>query len=86
MFIIQMISPSSVTLTSAGEEFLIGNMKIINQDDKLNSPQDTPSLKTQIRIRVRGNTSRWFDTTLRLKRFIIMARIKGFHHGDGSQS
>lgn len=54
-------SHRQMTLTSAGEEFLIGNMKIINQDDKLNSPQDTPSLKTQIRIRVRGNTSRWFD-------------------------
>lgn len=54
-------SHRKMTLTSSGEEFLVANMKIINQDDKLNTPQDPPSLKTQIRIRVRGNTSRWFD-------------------------
>ena len=49
-------SHRKMTLTSSGEEFLVANM-----NDKLNTPQDPPSLKTQIRIRVRGNTSRWFD-------------------------
>lgn len=54
-------SHRKMTMTSTGEEFLVANMKIINQDDKLNTLQDPSSLKTQIRIRVRGNTSRWFD-------------------------
>ena len=37
-------SHRKMTLTSSGEEFLVANMKIINQDDKLNTPQDPPSL------------------------------------------
>lgn len=51
----------NVTKTSTGEEFLIANMKIMNQADKVNTVKDSPVLKTQIKIRVRGNTSRWFD-------------------------
>lgn len=49
------------TTDSNGNEFVVGNMKIISKEECYHMIDDTPDVKTQIRIRVRGNTSRWFD-------------------------
>ena len=49
------------TTTSAGDTQLLAAMRIIDNRNTYNSMADTPALETNIHIRVRGNTSRWFD-------------------------
>lgn len=48
------------TLSADGSEFIIANMKI-HEGEGLHTIYDNPNVMTQIRIRVRGNTSRYFD-------------------------
>lgn len=48
------------TLSADGDEFIIANMKIYDGEG-MDTLHDNPNVKTQIRIRVRGNTSRNFD-------------------------
>ena len=49
------------TVTSSGETRLPASMRVIDNRSTYNSPEDAPSLVSNISIRVRGNTSRWFD-------------------------
>lgn len=49
------------TTTSEGESELAATMQIIDNLDTYNTVNDKPAVSTSIRIRVRGNTSRWFD-------------------------
>lgn len=49
------------TTSAIGESFVIANMKIVDNDTHYNSPSDEPAVASNIKIRVRGNTSRWFD-------------------------
>lgn len=49
------------TVSSEGNEFITANMNVFSKEGQYHSLSDDPDLKTQIRIRVRGNTSRWFD-------------------------
>ena len=49
------------TKSSEGEEDTVANMKIICRDGQYHTPEDDPDVKTQIRIKVRGNTSRRFE-------------------------
>lgn len=53
------------TTTSEGESELAATMQIIDNLDTYNTVNDKPAVSTSIRIRVRGNTSRWFDKILR---------------------
>lgn len=48
------------TLSADGNEFIIANMKIYDGEG-MHTIHDNPNVKTQIRIKVRGNTSRYFD-------------------------
>lgn len=56
------------TTTSEGESELAATMQIIDNLDTYNTVNDKPAVSTSIRIRVRGNTSRWFDKNLTLLR------------------
>lgn len=49
------------TTTMLGENDLLANMRVIDHQDTVNKVDDAPDITTSIRIRVRGNTSRWFD-------------------------
>ena len=48
------------TLAADGNEFITANMKIYDGEGD-HTLYDSPEVKTQIRIRIRGNTSRKFD-------------------------
>ena len=52
---------TSYTAASTGEEYLTANCRIVDHQDTYNTPQDEPDVSAYIQIRVRGNTSRWFD-------------------------
>lgn len=54
-------SEAIYTTASDGETSIIANMKIFDKEGRYNRLGDIPDVKTQIRIRVRGNTSRYFD-------------------------
>lgn len=49
------------TLASDGDTYITGQMKIIDQKNRYNQVSDDPQLASQIKIRVRGYSSRWFD-------------------------
>lgn len=49
------------TRASTGENFVVANMKIIDNGKTYNTPSDQPAVASNIEIKVRGNTSRWFD-------------------------
>jgi hypothetical protein len=49
------------TVAEDGETYSIANMHIIDNKDRVNSISDSPDIVTDIKIRVRGNTSRHFD-------------------------
>lgn len=49
------------TTASDGNNHVIANMKIYDSAGQVHRLQDIPDVKTQIQIRVRGNSSRYFD-------------------------
>ena len=49
------------TLTSDGEEMLKARISIMEDDSRNHHPSDEPDLETSMLIRVRGNSSRYFD-------------------------
>lgn len=49
------------TLASDGNTYIIANMKVIDHEDRYNQVTDAEELSSLIQIRVRGNSSRWFD-------------------------
>lgn len=49
------------TMTSDGETELTAVMKIIDNQVNWNQISDNPAVYTNIQVRVRGNTSRWYD-------------------------
>lgn len=49
------------TLSKNGESTIVAELQVRDSKDGLNSIADEPSLKSAIRIRVRGNSSRWFN-------------------------
>lgn len=50
-----------VTLTSEGEAMLAAHISIISREDRNHHPSDEPDLESDTLIRVRGNSSRYFD-------------------------
>ncbi|MEG2839698.1 MAG: CotH kinase family protein [Lachnospiraceae bacterium] len=49
------------TMAENGDEDTWGSMKIIHNQKTSNMVKDVPALLSNIKIRIRGNTSRWFD-------------------------
>lgn len=49
------------TLASDGDTFITGQMKIFDQSNRYNQISDNAQLTSQIKIRVRGYSSRWFE-------------------------
>ncbi|MEG2678726.1 MAG: CotH kinase family protein [Oscillospiraceae bacterium] len=49
------------TMADNGDDEAWATMKIIDNRDTVNTPKDAPVLLNNIKIRVRGNSSRWFD-------------------------
>lgn len=58
------------TLTDGGEEMLRAKISVISSDDSNHHPSDEPDLESEILIRVRGNSSRYFDKKGYLVRLI----------------
>ena len=54
-------SQTKYTLANDGETTVIGEMKVMDKEGRMHRVSDAPDLNTNIRIRVRGNSSRWFD-------------------------
>ena len=59
----------AVTLTSTGESMLSVRVSILDDDSHNHHPSDKPDLESQALIRVRGNSSRYFDKKSYLVRF-----------------
>ena len=49
------------TTTPAGEEMLRAKLSVISDDAHNHHPSDTPDLESELLIRIRGNSSRYFD-------------------------
>lgn len=49
------------TLAPDGDTYITAQMKVIDHQDSYNQPSDEEELSSLIKIRVRGNSSRWFD-------------------------
>ena len=49
------------TLTDEGEAMLRAHISVISRDDRNHHPSDEPDLESDMLIRVRGNSSRYFD-------------------------
>lgn len=49
------------TLSEEGEKTILASMDVIDHIDQVNRPEDAPEITTDIRIRVRGRSSRHFD-------------------------
>ncbi len=49
------------TLAPDGDTYINAQMKVIDHQDRYNQITDEEELSSLIRIRVRGNSSRWFD-------------------------
>ncbi|MEG2454929.1 MAG: CotH kinase family protein [Oscillospiraceae bacterium] len=49
------------TVAKDGDDEVLGTLQVIDNKKTFNTPQDPPKLRSQMRIRVRGNTSRNFD-------------------------
>ncbi|MBM6830185.1 CotH kinase family protein [Anaerotignum lactatifermentans] len=58
------------TTTSAGEEMLRARISVISDESTNHHPSDEPDLESEIMIRVRGNSSRYFDKSSYLVRLI----------------
>lgn len=49
------------TLSSEGDTYIMAQMKIMDRQDRYNQVSDEAQLASQIKIRVRGYSSRWFE-------------------------
>ena len=58
-----------VTLTSSGESMLPVKVSVLDDDTHNHHPSDAPDLESEALIRVRGNSSRYFDKKSYLLRF-----------------
>ncbi len=58
-----------VTLTSTGESMLSVKVSVLDDDTRNHHPSDTPDLESEALVRVRGNSSRYFDKKSYLIRF-----------------
>ena len=57
------------TTTEDGEEMLSATIRVMDCSDANNHPSDNPALTTSALIRIRGNSSRYFDKSSYLMRF-----------------
>lgn len=57
------------TTTATGESMLSVNIAILDDESKNHHPSDEPDLETSALIRIRGNSSRYFDKKSYLVRF-----------------
>ncbi|MGI5959143.1 MAG: CotH kinase family protein [Massiliimalia sp.] len=58
------------TTTEEGESMLSAKISIMSRDDRNHHPSDQPDLQSDILIRIRGNSSRYFEKKGYLVRFI----------------
>ncbi len=49
------------TMSETGEETIVSKLSIVDNKDKNNHEEDTPQISSDIRIRIRGNSSRHFE-------------------------
>ena len=54
-------STLSYTMSETGEETILSTLSIIDNEDSYNHPEDVPAVTSDIRIRIRGNSSRHFE-------------------------
>ena len=59
-----------VTLTAEGEKMLSAHISIFSDDSHNHHPSDEPDLESDIQIRIRGNSSRYFDKKNYLLRLV----------------
>ena len=57
------------TITEEGEDMLTASIRIVNHEEANNHPSDPAELQTSTLIRIRGNSSRYFDKKSYLLRF-----------------
>ena len=60
-FINEKTGMSKIELGPNGEDEITASIRVIDNDEGNNHSDDRPELKSRIRIRVRGNSSRFFD-------------------------
>ena len=58
------------TTTASGESMLLSTVKILDDEAQNHHPSDEPDLEAETLIRVRGNSSRFFDKPGYLLRFV----------------
>lgn len=58
------------TLTEEGEKMLSAHISILSDDSHNHHPSDEPDLESDIQIRIRGNSSRYFDKKNYLVRLV----------------
>ena len=58
------------TTTDEGESMINAKISVMSSDDQNHHPSDKPDLKSDVMIRVRGNSSRYFDKKSYLLRLI----------------
>lgn len=58
------------TLTAEGEKMLSAHISILSDDSNNHHPSDDPDLESDIQIRIRGNSSRYFDKKNYLVRLV----------------
>lgn len=58
------------TTTAEGESMLSAKISVMSTDDRNHHPSDQPDLQSDILIRIRGNSSRYFEKKGYLVRFI----------------
>lgn len=58
------------TLTAEGEKMLNAHVSILSDDSHNHHPSDEPDLESDIQIRIRGNSSRYFDKKNYLLRLV----------------
>ena len=56
------------TTTDSGEELLSGHIRVVDNQTANNHPGDAPALDSSMRIRIRGNSSRFFEKSSYLVR------------------
>ena len=49
------------TVAADGSKEISASLKVVDHADRVNRPEDTPELETEMTIRVRGNSSRFHD-------------------------
>lgn len=49
------------TTTAEGEEMLVARISVLSSDEQNHHPSDSPDWQSEMQIRIRGNSSRYFD-------------------------